>query len=113
MSEHEIDFYAYKLPIMVLLAANTFFLVWIMVVSVYNTMTLYLDHEAITLKKLTCWVEGWGLGGIQTLKRLNQSLLLPDCDIQAEVPDPHHGPWQETLQGGQGKAKKYLIKYKK
>ena len=33
MSEHEIDFYAYKLPIMALLAANTFFLVWIMVVS--------------------------------------------------------------------------------
>ena len=54
MSDHDIDFYAYKLPIMVLLAANTFFLVWIMVVSGYNTMTLCLDHEAITLKKLTC-----------------------------------------------------------
>ena len=54
MSEHEIDFYAYKLPIMVLLAANTFFLVWIMVVSGYNTMTLFLDHEAITLKKHPC-----------------------------------------------------------
>ena len=38
MSEHEIDFYAYKLPIMVLLAANTFFLLWIMVVSGYNTI---------------------------------------------------------------------------
>ena len=33
MSEDDIDFYAYKLPIMALLAANTFFLVWIMVVS--------------------------------------------------------------------------------
>ena len=38
MSDHEIDFYAYKLPIMVLLAANTFFLLWIMVVSGYNTI---------------------------------------------------------------------------
>ena len=52
MSEHEIDFYAYKLPIMVLLAANTFFLLWIMVVSGYNTMyILNLDRWAITLKK--------------------------------------------------------------
>ena len=51
MSEDDIDFCAYKLPIMALLAANTFFLVWIMVVSGYDTFTLYLDYGATTLKK--------------------------------------------------------------
>ena len=51
MSEHEIDFYAYKLPIMALLAANTFFLVWIMVVSnEYNIIYITLSHyDSITL----------------------------------------------------------------
>ena len=34
MSDHDIDFYAYKLPIMVLLGANTFFLLWIMVIVI-------------------------------------------------------------------------------
>ena len=34
MSDHDIDFYAYKLPIMILLGANTFFLVWIMVIVI-------------------------------------------------------------------------------
>ena len=77
MSDHDIDFYAYKLPIMGLLAANTFFLVWIMVVS---------SHWSAALRTLC---SDW---------------LILDSDFQAEVSDPHHGPRQETLQGGQGKV---------
>ena len=34
MSDHDINFYAYKLPIIILLGANTFFLVWIMVIVI-------------------------------------------------------------------------------
>ena len=33
LQEQSTDFYAYKLPIFILLIANSFFLVWIMVVS--------------------------------------------------------------------------------
>ena len=33
LQEESIDLYAYKLPVFILLIANSFFLVWIMVVS--------------------------------------------------------------------------------
>ena len=33
MQESNIDFFAYKLPVFILLVVNSFFLVWIMVVS--------------------------------------------------------------------------------
>ena len=35
LQEQSTDFYAYKLPIFVLLLANSFFLVWIMVVRIF------------------------------------------------------------------------------
>ena len=35
LQEQNTDFYAYKLPIFVLLLANSFFLVWIMVVRIF------------------------------------------------------------------------------
>ena len=35
LSEHPVDFLAYKMPVFTLLVCNTFFLVWIMVVSKY------------------------------------------------------------------------------
>ena len=35
LQEQSTDFYAYKLPIFVLLIANSFFLVWIMVVRIF------------------------------------------------------------------------------
>ena len=34
LSEHPVDFLAYKMPVFTLLVCNTFFLVWIMVVSI-------------------------------------------------------------------------------
>ena len=46
MEESETDLYAYKLPVFVLLVANTFFLIWIMaiVVSKLRAQTA-MDHD--------------------------------------------------------------------
>ena len=56
MQEQETDFYAYKLPVFILLVANSFFLVWIMVVNhtimFTNNFALIFINFQIVISKL-------------------------------------------------------------
>ena len=40
LEERDVDFYAYKIPVFILLVANTFFLFWIMLVRNYVSIHL-------------------------------------------------------------------------
>ena len=52
VEEHTVDFFVYKVPVMILLIGNTLFLIWIMLVISLIIFTQYLLNLQIVVSKL-------------------------------------------------------------
>ena len=52
LEERDTDFYAYKIPVFILLVANTFFLFWIMLVCINRFIVIAINGVQIVISKL-------------------------------------------------------------